>query len=339
MFEEAQMSKLKFVGAAALVAAMACLRANAAAPVLPPGAIDADTVVVAHADAASFTPESVRKAATAILGPNAAQGNQGLAKFEEKYNAVLKAGGQSLTMVSEDKSKAAGAADGAAAPSGQGIMYIQLKPGADVDAIEKTILEDMRAEEREKAVFEKKGDFLVMHQKGEIPPILPDAGRAKVFSDALSSVSDAAIQIAFVPNQAARDKAKQQAGGAPKQVQDAMPILTNSKWVTIAVKLGNAPAATATANTADVASAQKLTDDINGFLAYMKQTAANPNAGGQAGPGPEAMIAMMVAPLADSLKPTTNGTNVSITITGQAVSGIAQMFMHAAGPGGPPRGQ
>ncbi|MDB5329961.1 MAG: hypothetical protein JWP03_1112, partial [Phycisphaerales bacterium] len=135
------MSKRKFVGAAALVAAMACLRANAAAPALPPGAIDADTVMVAHADASVFTPESVRKAATAILGPNGAQGNQGLAKFEEKYNTILKAGGQSLTMVSEDKSKAAGAADGAAAASGQGITYIQLKPGADVDTIEKTFLE------------------------------------------------------------------------------------------------------------------------------------------------------------------------------------------------------
>ncbi|MDB5304189.1 MAG: hypothetical protein JWM97_1738 [Phycisphaerales bacterium] len=328
--------KFKSAGAAALVAAMVCLRANAAAPVLPPDAIGADSVLVVHADSNVFTPESLRKAATAVLGPNAADGNQKLAKFEEKYNAIVKAGGQSVTMVQESKPKDAGANEGPDANK-QGITYIQLKPGADVKAIEKTILDEMSPADREKAVFEKKGDFLMMHQKGEAPPAAADAARTKLFSEALSSVSDAAVQVAFVPNQLVRDEAKKGAAEAPKQLQEALPILTNSKWVTIAVKFGNAPAATATANAADAESAQKLADSINGFLGSMKQAAANPNP--QA--GPEAMIAMMVAPLADSLKPKTDGTKVSMTITGQAVSGIAQMFMGArqGGPGGPPPGQ
>ncbi|MDB5292129.1 MAG: hypothetical protein JWL69_3370 [Phycisphaerales bacterium] len=323
--------KLKMAGAAAVLA-MVCLRANAAGPVLPPDAIGADTVMVMHADSSTFTPDGVRKAATAVLGPNAAQGNQGLAKFEEKYNAVLKAGGQSVTMIQGDKPKAAaGAPEAGPGANSQGVVYIQLKPGADVDAIQKAISDEMQPTERENAVFEKKGDFLMMHKKGEAPPVAADATRAKVFSDALSSVSDAGLQIAVVPNQAARDEIKKGAATAPKELRDAVPVLANSKWVTIAVKLGNAPAATATANTADAESAQKLADGMNAFVANMKQAAANPN--GQAA-GPEAMIAMMIAPLADSLKPTTDGTNVSVTITGKAVSGVAQMFMGAQG-GGP----
>ncbi len=314
------------------------VQAGAAAPQLPPNAVGPQTTVVSYMDGSTFTPDAMRQAARAVLGPNSpslAQLNQQIAKYQERYDKATQAGVQSLMVIANTSApqKNPAGANAAAPPQGmkeQAATWVQLKPGADSAAVEKMIREEMKPEDQDKAVFERQGNFLVMHQKDQKLPANADAARAKQFADALSH-ANAAVVVAFIPDQAMRDQAKKEQNNAnsPKWIQDAMPVLSNSQWGTLAVNLGQAPAITVTVQTADDQSAKTLSASINAGLAQLRQLAQNPNQGAGAG-GPMAMIAPMLAPLADALRPNQQGSTVMVQLNGPALSMIAETAAHLA---------
>jgi hypothetical protein len=340
-----------------LVPLMVGSRVRAAAPALPPDAVGPDTTVVVHMDAANLTPDAMRQAAGSALGnqsPSRQQIEQQIAKFQEKYEQAIKAGVLSITMVATTHEMTGAnpevpgpghnpGAEGSA--KSQGFVYVQLKPGANASDVQRMISDNMEPEEREKAAFDHQGNFLIVHEKGQQPPSRPDPARAKQFSDALGRTGNAAFVVAFVPDAAIRDQARQQANNAqgPRELQDAMPVLANSRWATVAINLGNSPGLVITDETADANSATKLTTAINSALAQLKQMAQ----GAQNGQGgPMAMFAPMLAPLADALKPVQNGSTVTVSLSGPALSMVANtvaqfapmLGMGRGGPGGPGRG-
>ena len=339
------MRNVKLVSAVALMTLSVCMGARAAAPTLPPEAVAADTVAVIHLESTHFTPDALRMAAQALLGPNAQRVNDSLTKFEDRYNKAKEAGVQSMTLTmssSKPSANAAGAAD-AANPAGaqgsepKGIAYLELKPGADVNAVEKIMQQEMDPAKREQTEFKKQGNYLAMYQKGQTLPTHGDVTRSTQFANALGSVSNAAVQIAFIPDAATKTQMMDRANGegAPAGAKEAMPVLANSKWITLAVNFGNAPGVTATASTADADSAKKLVEDINKGLTEMKQSAAN--GGGQ---GPAAMFGPLAGQLAQGLTPTQNGNDVSVSLSGQPLKMVAGFVAMIAGgaPGGPGAG-
>ncbi|HET6250986.1 MAG TPA: hypothetical protein VFE47_25075 [Tepidisphaeraceae bacterium] len=339
------MPRLKFLGAFALVAAMTSLQARAAAPALPPDVIAADTIAVVHVDSAHFNPDQLQSAATAVLGANANKVDEQIKQFKAKYDKAAAAGAEAITLVSGAPKKADAAAPAApaapgAAPAaeekndGNPIFYIQLKPGADAKAIEAMITEDMPAAEKDKTLFDQAGNFLAVHQKGQAFPVTPDAARTAIFTEALGTISEGSIQIAFVPDQNTRNEMLKNLEAAPKGLKDATPILAKAKWMTLSINLGNNPGISATANAASDADAKALSDSINTSLTDLKAQAANPgpNAGALALVGP------LVGQLIDGLKPTTTGTQVTVALktdTLKMIAGFAaNMGMLGAGPGG-----
>ena len=313
------------------------VQAGAAAPQLPPNAVGPQTTVVSYMDGASFTPDAMRQAARAVLGPNSpslAQLNQQIAKYQEQYDKATKAGVQSLMVIANTSAQRNPGGANAAAPEGmkeQAATWVQLKPGADSAAVEKMIREEMKPADQEKNVFERQGNFLVVHEKDQKLPAASDADRAKQFIEALSHAANAAVVVAFIPDQATRDQAKNQQNNAntPKWIADAMPVLSNSKWGTLAVSFGQSPAITVTVQTADDQSAKTLATSINAGLAQLRQLAQNPNQGPGAG-GPMAMFAPMLAPLADALKPNQQGSTVTVQLNGPALAMIAETAANLA---------
>ena len=62
----------------------------------------------------------------------------------------------------------------------------------------------MKGPEAADAVFEKSGDFLVMHKKGQDLPAKSSATQQKALSAAVADAGDKAIVIAFAPTEGAR---------------------------------------------------------------------------------------------------------------------------------------
>jgi len=215
---------------------------------------------------------------------------------------------------------------------------VQLKPGADAGAVEKMIREEMKPEDQAKTAFERQGNFLMVHEKDTKMSAKPDPARAKQFMDALEHSSKAAVVVAFIPNQAMRDQAKNQPKdqNLPKWMQDAMPVAINSQWATFALNFGQSPSIVVTDQTADEQSAKTLNDSINAALAELRQLAQNANQGG--GGGGMAMFAPMLAPLANALKPVQQGSTVTVQLNGPALRMIAETAANLApmfmGPGG-----
>lgn len=345
------MTKFRLAGAMGMCVLMACLTARAAAPELPPDAVGTDTSVVVHLNPAQFTPANLRSAMQAVMGPNAQQLEPNIAKFEAAYKKAQDAGVESMTLVftpaaSAAEPPAAGAAQPPPAKNGpQGLVYMKLKSGADPAAVEQAVKSDMSDEQKNATDFKSAGKYLILRDKGQPIPTKSDDARARQFADALGTVADAAIQIAFIPNAQTKKEMIQEAnaGNPPPAVKDAIPLVANSKWVTIAAALGNAPSLKITANAADANSATRLSQDINNALAQLKQFAGQA-AQGQGGPG--AAMAAMVANLAQGIAPAQNGNEVSIAIQGPTLGRIANMgFMFYAlqhrpsgGGFGPPPG-
>jgi len=307
--------------------AMMCLRAHAAAPTLPPGSIAPDTIVVIHLDAAGISPESLKTAAQTILGANAKVADEAVAQFKEKYDKAIAAGAVSATMVVGADKKDGGA------DKKNGAIYIKLKPGADAKALEKMIKSDMKGEEKEKTVFTEKDGYLVIHEKDMPLSDKSDSALEKTFADALGTVSNAAVQIAIVPDEKIKAEIlKNSQNEAPvKGLKDAAAIIAKSKWMTVSVTFGNTPGIALAANTGDAAAAKQLSDSINTSLDELKAKAADPNGAGQL-----AMVAPLIGPVVEGLRPTTTGSQVSVALKGQTLTTIgnflAQMGLLGGGP-------
>ena len=322
------MLKYKFAHAFIVLLAAAGL-SRAAAPQLPDKAVGADTIMMVHMDGSTLTPEALRQAVQNVLGANnAATANQQIAKYQEKYDKAMKAGVQSVTFVASDQNATKPAASQPDDTPSNGIGYVQLKPGADATAVQKMISDEMDPEKRPNWVFSHEGNFVVMHEKTEKLPATPDRSRAAQFSDAIDQSPSAGMLIVFVPNQASRDQYdKSDKTKLPPFFQQIALEVLKSKWSTVAINVGNKPGLVATANAADEASATQMADGVNAGVAYVKQEAQKARNGQNAQNGLIMMVLPMVAPLADTLKPTQAGNRVTVTLEGQPLQTIAQMGM------------
>jgi hypothetical protein len=307
-------SRFSFATAAALLVAMACLRAQGAGQVVPFGSVGDDTILLIHISGAHCSPEALKEAAKVVLGANAAKADDGIAKYKEMYDKAVAAGIEGATIAVREEKPAGDAPRKEPKP----VVYFQLKEGADIEAVKKLVTSDMSAADRESAVFEKLplGE-LVMYEKGSPPPANFDKDRALPFAEALATVGDAAVRIAFVPTAHLKEKMVKEE--APiKGMKEAASALANAKWTTVSVHLGNAPGMKSTVNTADAGSAKQLSDAINAVLDELKQQAANPKPD-----NPMAMFGPLVAPLIEGLRPATDGTKVTMGIKGEALANIA----------------
>lgn len=322
------MSRITFAGVFTLGVALMGLSARAAAPELPPDAVTAQTIAVIRADSAHCNPDALKAAAYSILGANASKTDEALAKFKEKFDKVQETGVEAMTLVMTKPAEPKSAEPTAAA-------YLMLKDGSDPKAVEKMIREQMPENKKDDSAFEEQGKYLVIHQKNQPLPTGPDAAKSQVFADALGSISDAAIQIAFIPDADMKEKMSKSGaeGDAPPYAKDAVPIVVNAKWITLAVALGDTPGLTFGINAGDDASATKLADDITAGLEDLKKQAAN-------GGGPGAMFGPLVPQIADAMKPTTRGGVVSAGLKGKPLTTIAMLVMQftGMGAGGPGAG-
>ncbi len=300
------------------VLSIVSVKARAEFPALPGTAIGDDSIAVIHFNTAKFDPASVKASVKAILGAQAGVADEGIKKFSDKYDEVIKSGAQSMTMVV-----------GSAAKKGDEprmAAYIQMKPGSDAAAIQKAMTADMKDSEAADAVFEKSGNFLVMHKKGEDLPTKASDTQAKALAAAVTDAGDKAIVIAFAPTEGARaqltaELAEKQDMPAP--AAEAAAAFINAKWVTLSVTLGDAPALGIGVQASDDASATKLMDQINaGLKEALDKTKENP-------------LFAMAVPLLDALKPTKAGSKITMGIDGKTIAPMAQMLAGFAGAAGP----
>jgi hypothetical protein len=310
---------------------MTGIRAQAAAPTLPPEVIGSNTIGVIHVDAAHLNPDALQGTATAVLGPNASKVAEQLKTFKEYFDKANTAGVIAVTAVmgSEKKVEGAPPTDGPGKPDS--VVYFQLKAGADVKAIEAMATDKMPPAEKEKTVFDQAGDFLAMHPKDAEFPVKPDAARTALFTTALGTIGDAALQVAIVPDDKTRAQVLAMADSVPPAMKDIVPLAAKCQWMTLAVTLGNSPAISLTVDAAADDDGKKMATVMNTGLDDLKKQIANP--------GPDAgimvLVGPMVSPLIDGLRPSQEGTQVTTTIKTDALKLIGTIAGTLGLLGGP----
>ena len=321
------------VRTAVLAMALVCARAQAAAPPLPATAIAEDTYIVANINVPKLDPTSLEASAKVVLGANYAMAADGLAKYKAKYTDYVATGAESVTFVmSGDPTTDS--------KQPEPIVYVKMKAGADHAALEKKIRDDQAKEGKpQETEITNDGDFMVMRKKGIALPTSGSADRTKAFGDI--AANDAAFSVSFIPTDKIRAKMKEDMKGNPNQppwVQQMGPFLTDSKWMILSAKLGDAPALGVTVQAADDSGAKGISDAVTQGGQQLKAQADQMR---QAGPQ-FAGMADAFGGLADALKPTQAGSKVSLNIDGKvvgpAVSNLLPFMMMGAGGGGPKPG-
>lgn len=324
--------------AAVCVVGLAAMRAGAITPQLPDNAIGEDAIVVATFDPNKLTSDALQASSQAIMGPNAQRDEQKLSDFQKKRDAIVAAGGEAATIVMSMPAKEAGAAaaDAGSPPEPKPVVYVKMKAGADETALKNAITQDMSQEDKDKTQFDRQGDFLVMHEKGQTLPTSGSAERAKAFNAGFADAGDSAASVVLVPNEALKAQVNGMATNAPPAFREILPALMSSKWISLSGKVGSDPSVALVGQAADDASAKQIVDHINDGVARLKQMAdqmkQNPHA---------SSYAAMFSNLADALKPTQEGSKVTVTLNKDALSTIAQFGVMRSGmaPGRRPMGQ
>ncbi|HWE00955.1 MAG TPA: hypothetical protein VG326_01000 [Tepidisphaeraceae bacterium] len=330
----------------AAIVVLAASVSFAAVADLPPDAIGSDTVFVIHADAQRLTPGMLRTAANVVLGENAERTNGFISAFQDRYDKATKAGVISVTVIGTSSQRVTDAenqlgVDPNAPPQRQSmnppVVYYHMKAGGDIKAVEKAMTQDMPEKQRQDVRFEQMDDWVVMHEKLQTPPEKVDGDRARAFADAMATQPDAAIGFVYIPD--ARTKAQMSKtavrDGSSKLMTDGLPVLSASKWITLAITLGNDPGIKASVLAADAKSARKLSDAAESDLNDLKDKAANPGQGG----GPMALIGPMIAPLLDGFKPVVSEALVTVNLKGQPLNSVANLVatISALRPQQPPK--
>jgi hypothetical protein len=308
---ETAMPQFKLIAAIVLVLGFSAFRASGAAKVLPPDVIASDTVAVIHVDAAHFNPDKLHATATAMLGDDAKEVDEPMRKFKEAFTKATAAGLDAMTMVMGAPKK-----DDPDDRRGSGILYLTLKPDADVKAIEAMITESLleRGDKRE-MVFDQVDNYLAMHRKKQEFPVKPDANREAAFAQALQSVADATIQVAFIPDAAGRAMMKKAADDAGDQPKDIRPLLAKSSWMTLAITLGSSPQVTGGVSAANETDAASLTEEIKLSLDDFKVQTAKP--------GPMVLVAPLITKVIDGIKIAQTGTHVTVRVNAGSLKLIA----------------
>jgi hypothetical protein len=312
------------------LAAICCRAALAAAPELPPSAIAADTFVVVHMNVAKVDPASVEASAKALLGQQAAMAASGLDKYKAKYAEYTSTGAEAVTFVMS------GDPDQEKKP--EPIIYVKLKPGADFDAAAKKVRDEQAKEAKGQDMeISHQGDFMVLHTKATALPTGGSADRAKSFGEVLGS-ADQAVSVAFIPTDKIRSKMKEDIKNnkdQPAWAQTMAPLLADSKWLMVGAQLGDSPTIGLTLQAADDAGAKGIADSITQGGQQLKAQADQMKQGGPQFAG----MATAMGGLADALKPTQNGSKVSLNIDGKAIAPAVANFlpfmMMGAGGGAP----
>ncbi|HET6247258.1 MAG TPA: hypothetical protein VFE47_06105 [Tepidisphaeraceae bacterium] len=308
------MFRLKLAVLIATLLSAGALPARGEVSVLPPDVVASDTVAVIRADAAHFNPDKLQAAMTALLGDDAKgikEMDEPMKKFKDLFNKATDAGIDAMTMVIGAPKK-----DDPDGRRGNGVLYITLKPDADVKAVE-TLLTEKLAERGDKReiVFDQTDNYLAMHTKKQEFPVKPDAARQAIFADALKTLGDSSIQLAFIPDADGRSKLLHSADDAPDRQKDIRPLLAKSSWMALAIDLGTSPQITASANAATESDAKAMSDGIKADLDDVKAQTTKP--------GPMILMAPLIQKVIDGLKITQAQTRVSVSINVESLKLIA----------------
>jgi len=323
------MLKHKIAAVTAMFVAMLGMKAQASLPALPDTAIGDKTFLVIQLDGAKMDQASVRATAMAVLGEQAAMAGEGLDKYQKKHEALTAAGVVSGTMVFDVTD------EGVKNP--KPVVYIQVKAGSDLAVVKKSLLEDMTPEDQAKTQFSDGGNVLVMYEKDTVLPKQGSPAQAKAFAEAINSAGEKAVAVAFIPNEAIRAQVTKNLAHAQPEIANMVPLLVNSKSMTLSAKLGEAPTLDLAVEAADANAAKSLSDQVNGFVDQLREMAEqfkqNPM------PQMQAQAANITA-LAEALKPVQNGSRLTMSLQGK---GVAPMLMpmlmmqrRVVGPAGRP---
>lgn len=319
-------------GAIGLVLALATLPARAAGVDLPPDSIGPDTIFVIRADAQRLSPDLLRGAVFSVLGENAERLNDFMAKFCERYEKATAAGVESIYVVGSSTQRVSDAekelvpeAEGARRsrrPMNPPVVYFRVKPTVNESALEQLMTRDLSEKQKQDVRFEPMDNWVVMHQKDQTPPEKVDADRAQAFSEALASTAESAVALVVIPDARMKGEMTRASGrdGTPELAKKALPILQSSRWMSLAMTLGNNPQLSAKVNAADADGAAQLRDAASSALDKLKEQA--PNQG-----GPMAFIAPMLTPLIEGVRPTLSGTMVGSTLKGEPLNMIANLIV------------
>jgi hypothetical protein len=268
-------------------------------------------------------PASVEAAAKAMMGPSFAAVQEGLTKYKEKYEEMTQSGAESVSIVvtgkPEDKEPNAA-------------VYVKMKPGADHAAAEKKLREAQAKEKGDDMDISNEGEFLVMRKKGVEPIKGGQADRAATFAQVGNT--DKALSVVFVPTEAFRAKMKQPAGEQmPDWGKAAQQFVADSKWMKLDVALGDSPNLGVTLEAADETGAKGIADAVTKGSEQLKAQAAALQGSPQGAP-----IAQAFTGLAEAMKPTQNGSKVTLSVDGKvigpAVGSMLPFMMGAAGGAG-----
>ena len=324
-------TKLFMLAAASIVALSAAVGRSAVE--LPPDSVGPDTIFVIHADSAHLTPALLRKSAEVVLGDNIDSASSFLAKFQDRFDKATAAGLDSVTIMGTtgQRIEDAGAEVGVN-PDGTPrrrtrpnppVVYYHMRAGGDANAIEQVVTQDIPEKQKQDLRFEPMDNWIVMHEKHQTPPEKVDADRAAAFTAAFGTIPDAAVGIVVIPD--ARMKAEMQKAaqrkGTPELARSALPVMAGSKWMILSITVGNDPAAMATVNTTDAISAGTLRQTASAALDDLKEQM------NEASEGPMVLIGPLVSPLLDGFKPSANGNSVTVSVKGDTLNSLANLFM------------
>jgi hypothetical protein len=275
--------------------AMTCM----AAPLeLPKNAIPDDTFFVATLDLAKATPNEIDATLTAAMGDRAAEAAPFVENYRQAHAAAIAGGAQSATFVFHGDPH-----NGDTDP----IVYLRYKSGSDHAAAEQQWrnVDGVRGAESS-----WEGDVMLFRKKGVALPSSGSADRTKLFADGLAA-SDKAIAAIFAPNTAIVAEFKESAShGMPRGL---LTLVKDAQSIRIELATGASAKVVITLQGVNADAAKRIADALSGFAEMMRAQVDEAKRSGRA-LAPEAQFMIQTATaLADALKPTLSGDNVTLT--------------------------
>lgn len=286
------------------------LTALADATPLPPDAIAADTVAVIRVDSTHFTPDRLQAAMNMLLGDEAKEVDEPLKKFEAFFTKATDAGVVAAAMIIEAPKK-----DDRKERGGTSVLYLTLKPDADVKVIEDLFTKKlMEPGDKREIAWDQADNYLAMHTKKQEFPVKTDAAREAIFVEAMKTVADASIQAVFIPDDAGRKMLRDSAANSDAK-QDIRPTLAKARWTSLAIDVGNSPRVKVAASLATEDDAKATVEVIKKDMDLIRTAIAKP--------GPMMLAAPMIGKVLDGLKIEQANTRTSVTINAESLKLIA----------------
>lgn len=229
-----------------LCAGVLLVSAMAYAADLPERLFKEDVAQVWVVDLTRFSREQLRAAAKTVLGDKADVAN------------VIEAGLMSLLQGPVDAG-ATGFAQASTRTNGTATMpmfFIEAKP-ENQQAVEQAV----RKVFGQMTKLEGSGNWLMgTFGRSQTPATMPVLVESPLVREAFAATSDRALRHVMIPSEKERKEIAQEGKGEPETVRSFLAALVNSRYVALAVDLGEKPAIEAVACMPDEAAAAKLVE-------------------------------------------------------------------------------